>query len=120
MKDPSKPADRIMVLARIKGPLTIRPSRLYFGRIFHGRRKTIVVTITKTDGKGLELSLPEKHDKRLSFELKETDPGREWQLLATLSPVTGDRGIRGSFEIGTNEASLPRLALEYVAMAQAR
>lgn len=101
--DPDTPKIELALRGESRHHVDVDPPNALFGRVYGDEVKTRVVKITTNTGKELQLQLDEeRRDDSFSVKLKETRPGREYELhIATVPPYeTGT--LRRTIRLQTN------------------
>ncbi len=101
------PVINITAMAMVQPAVGVAPSQIVLPPQLD-RSTTNRVTITANGSKALALSDPEVSDKRVSVEIKETAPGRVFQLAAVFPP--GFRlapGQQAQLSVKSNNAERP-------------
>ncbi len=111
----ARPQRGFRVTADIVSSTRVTPSRLSFGILKPGQKKTITVRVQKMLGGGLRIVDTVAKDSHVVCETTEVDPGKVYSVAVTLTAGAASGDIRGQIEIGLDEPGWRLVKLPYYA-----
>ncbi len=111
----ARPQRGFRVTADIVSSTRVAPSRLAFGILKPGQKKTISVRVEKTLGHGLRLVDVVAKDAHLASKTTEVEPGKIYRIDVTLTAGAEPGVLRGEIEIGLDEPGWRLVKLPYYA-----
>ncbi len=101
--DPQRPKYSLTLVGDCKWRVGAEPERAYFGLLLDNKPRTKTIRLVNHSDQELKLSLgPQAHPERVKLELKETQPGQEYELKITMKPPFKPGYIRDNLLIYTN------------------
>ncbi len=107
--DPTEPMLQLQLTGSVKHYVQAEPNMAYFNNIFGAERHEKIIKITNNTETPLKLTLPENSNGSFKFDLKEVEPGKQFDLTIYLEPPYEPGRERETLNIKTNIEKQPVL-----------
>lgn len=85
------------------GKIRVAPEDLAFGAMKPGEKKTLKVTVTKTEGEGMEIVRAESEDKGIATKITEKEKGKSGEVEVTFTAPQSEGSFKGTIQIAVDE-----------------
>lgn len=96
------PFRNITVHARTRGDVKVTPNRLFVGRIFHGKKKSTPIKVTRKNGEPFKVKAASSDLDYVKVHVLPLNEGKEYDVLVTVAPPQATREIVGHVRIETD------------------